>query len=205
MKIRQKINNLTFLYEVEPHIGKNNYKSRKAKYKCYCGKKFDSYITHINSGNTRSCGCLLSSNMTTHGLRASKQYVVWAGMKQRCYDKNIKQYKDWGGRGITVCEEWVNNFETFYDWCNKNGYKKGLQIDRINNDGNYEPSNCRFVTRTTNNQNRRFNKGYHKYGNKFKAQIMIDYTTFNLGIFDTKEEAICAYIKAKNKTKEKSW
>lgn len=77
----------------------------------------------------------------------------WWGMKQRCTDKKNKRYHDWGGRGITICKEW-HSLETFMDWSVKNGYKIGLQIDRIDNDGNYEPSNCRYVTASVNMANR---------------------------------------------------
>ena len=82
---------------------------------------------------------------------------MWHGIKQRCYyTKNIG-YKDYGGRGITICDEWINDFQAFYDWSILNGYKKGLQIDRIDVNGNYEPSNCRWVDKFTNANNKRSN------------------------------------------------
>lgn len=93
--------------------------------------------------------------MPKHGLRKHPLYNVWWNMKTRCYRKNYKQYKDWGGRGIRVCEKWINNFVSFYNWAIKNGHAKGLVIDRIDNNGNYEPSNCRFVTRAISGQNKR--------------------------------------------------
>lgn len=93
----------------------------------------------------------------THGMSKNKFYQVWNGIKQRCYNQNNKQYKNYGGRGIKVCDEWVNNFELFYDWALNNGYEDGLQIDRIDVNGNYEPSNCRWVDRYVNNNNRRNN------------------------------------------------
>ena len=93
-----------------------------------------------------------------HGYRARNNthplYGVWGTMKTRCYNKNRKTYKYWGGKGIIVCKEWLNNPKAFIEWCLENGYKKGLQIDRENNDGNYEPSNCRFVTAIVNVQNK---------------------------------------------------
>ena len=94
----------------------------------------------------------------THGLRAHPLCSVWSDMKTRCYNSNQKSYKHYGGRGIIVCEEWTGDFKCFYDWAIKNGYKKGLQIDRINNDGNYEPDNCRFVTTAENCRNSRQTK-----------------------------------------------
>lgn len=93
----------------------------------------------------------------THGQSKDKFYQVWNGIKQRCYNPHNKNYHNYGGRGIEVCNEWRNDFQAFYDWSISNGYKDGLQIDRINNDGNYEPSNCRWVDRFTNNNNRRNN------------------------------------------------
>lgn len=93
----------------------------------------------------------------SHGLSKDKFYQVWNGIKQRCYNPNNKNYKNYGGRGITVCKEWSDSFQAFYDWAINNGYKDGLQIDRIDVDGNYEPNNCRWVDRFTNNNNRRNN------------------------------------------------
>lgn len=86
-----------------------------------------------------------------------KLYSVWRGMKNRCSDKKSKYY---GGKGILVCDEWTNNFNKFYEWALINGYKEGLQIDRINCNGNYEPSNCRWVTPKENSNNKTNNKRY---------------------------------------------
>lgn len=89
----------------------------------------------------------------THGLRHTKIHSVWHDMKTRCYNKNCKSYKRYGERGITVCEEWRNDFKAFYDWAMANGYKEGLTIDRIDVNGNYEPKNCRFVTAKVQSRN----------------------------------------------------
>jgi len=93
-----------------------------------------------------------------HGLSEHPLYRIWGAIKDRCFNKNVKDYKDYGGRGISVCDGWVNNFQSFYDWAISNGYRRGLEIDRENNDGNYEPSNCRFVIHATNMRNRRTTK-----------------------------------------------
>ena len=82
-------------------------------------------------------------------------YHRWKGMKRRCYNKNFKQYKDYGGRGISVCEEWLYSFRNFYDWAMSHGFSEELEIDRIDNDGNYEPDNCRWVTHKVNANNRK--------------------------------------------------
>jgi len=96
-------------------------------------------------------------NIKKHGLSGHPIYQVWYGMNRRCYNKNCYSYRNYGGRGISVCDEWRNNVKIFADWAFKNGYKKELQIDRIDNYGNYEPSNCRFVTNKKNSRNRRTN------------------------------------------------
>lgn len=78
-----------------------------------------------------------------HGKKNTRLYRIWLQMKNRCFNIRTNRYKDYGGRGITVCDEWKNDFTKFYDWSILNGYQENLTIDRINNDGNYEPSNCR--------------------------------------------------------------
>lgn len=95
--------------------------------------------------------------MTTHGDSKSKLYNVWAGMKRRCYNKNQKSYKDYGAKGIRVCDEWFNSYETFKKWAETNGYNEGLEIDRINVEGNYEPNNCRWINKKQNSNNKRNN------------------------------------------------
>jgi hypothetical protein len=90
-----------------------------------------------------------------HGLRRHPIFTLWANIKSRCKNQNHPKYKDYGGRGISICNEWNDDFKTFYDWCITNGWQQGLEIDRVNNNGNYEPSNCRFVTRTQNMRNTR--------------------------------------------------
>lgn len=96
----------------------------------------------------------LKEGSYTHNLHKHKLYAVHAMIKQRCTNRNHPQFKDWGGRGITYCTEW-EDFLVFYKWATQNGYAEGLQIDREDNDGNYEPSNCRFVTPKVNMSNRR--------------------------------------------------
>lgn len=90
-----------------------------------------------------------------HGMIKSQLYAIWAHIKNRCLNPNDKGYKNYGGRGIKICAQWIESFTAFADWANKNGYEKGLEIDRINNNGNYEPLNCRFVKNIVNQRNRR--------------------------------------------------
>lgn len=128
---------------------------------CECGETTIVRSDKLKSGNTMSCGCLMSEKFSEkkvkHGLSKSPIYTVWRGMKSRCYNKNHVGYKNYGGRGIEICDEWKEDFERFYIFCVKNKWRKGLEIDRINNNGNYEPSNCRFVTPSENNKNKRNN------------------------------------------------
>lgn len=94
----------------------------------------------------------------THGFTNDPVYVVWAGMNNRCYNPNQTQFKDYGGRGISICGEWRENPRLFKEWAYQNGYQPGLDIDRKDNDGDYSPENCRFVTRLVNNNNKRNNR-----------------------------------------------
>lgn len=103
-----------------------------------------------------------------HNLRHSRIYSIWCDMKRRCYNKKRKNFKNYGGRGITVCNEWKNNFLSFYNWSIKNGYKDNLTIDRIDVNGNYEPSNCMWANKKAQNNNKRTNH-YITYSGKTKT------------------------------------
>lgn len=153
----KKYGKLNPIKECDPKkIGKQKRKTRYFLCKCDCGKFKEVSFSHLNSGKTKSCGCSKTNkHFIKHGLTNHKLYGVWSSMKQRCYDENKDRYKDWGGRGIKVCSIWKIDFLSFYNWAVNNGYYDGLQIDRIDNNGNYSPKNCHFVTAKENAKNRR--------------------------------------------------
>ena len=129
------------------------------KCKCDCGNEITARSNNLRRKLTQSCGCIRnktsSENNKKHGMHGTNLYNRWKSMKGRCNDKNNPVY---GGKGITVCEEWKNDFEAFYKWSIENGYSPELQIDRIDGNGNYEPNNCRWVTVKVNMENRESTK-----------------------------------------------
>lgn len=110
----------------------------------------------LTNGHTRSCGCLKNEAQRTHGKSKTRLYKIWSGMKQRCKNTKTPFYKDYGGRGISFCEEWMA-FENFEKWATQNGYTDKLTLDRIDVNGNYEPSNCRWATKKDQSNNTRIN------------------------------------------------
>lgn len=116
----------------------------------------------MRSGHTKSCGCFnrdaAGERGTTHGLYKHRLYAIWGSMKSRCLNQKKHNYHHYGGRGITVCPEWLDDAAVFIEWAEANGAAPGLQIDRIDNDGGYSPDNCRFVTPKENMNNRRCSK-----------------------------------------------
>jgi hypothetical protein len=202
------IEDLRCIYPTETSRQKAHY----AIYECpYCGKHFKAQTRSVKDGKTKSCGCLKKTTLLTHGLSKHRLYDVWIAMRRRCYDKKFISYKYYGGQGITVCDEWRNDFMAFYNWSMANGYEKVLQIDRIDSYGNYCPDNCRWITQTQNNQNKKLKvnntSGYTGVvkshgGPRWQAQIKWNKGQYSLGCYETREEAALAYNEfvIKNKT-----
>lgn len=132
--------------------------------KCDCGKLVVVNASKLKSKHTQSCGCLQKERTSiakkTHGMSDSRLHRIWAGMKRRCYNKNDASYENYGGRGIIICDEWKDSFESFYQWAIQSGYSDRLSIDRINVDGNYEPSNCRWADKITQMNNTTLNRTF---------------------------------------------
>jgi len=179
---------------------KSKRKARFGIYKCpVCKKLFETQTYSVRSNTSTKCK---KCARTIHGGEKTKLYYVWASMKNRCYCSTFRQFKDYGGRGITVCKEWIK-FENFLKWANDNGYNEKLTVDRIDNDGNYTPDNCRWTTRKIqarntrplrlNNTSRFRGVSFSNARQRWLAQIMINYKGKFLGYFDYPWTAAYAY------------
>ena len=175
--------------------GRNYYKCQ-----CDCGNECVTQKGHLTNGCTKSCGCLAKEKRQygniKHGLGRTRIHKIYRGILDRCYNKNTTSYIRYGGRGITVCEEWrgENGFINFYNWAMGNGYSDSLSIDRIDNSGNYEPSNCRWTTLKEQLNNTRKNKYYDYNGEKLTLSQIAE--KYNLSL-----STLCHRLKKYNNIK----
>lgn len=148
-------------YKILEEVDPRNY-HRRFLCECICGNKRVKFLIDLKSGHNKSCGCYQKKfpNRKTHGLRKSSVYNSWSNMKQRCLNPKSTRFENWGGRGITICTRWLS-FENFYADMGEKPSPK-YEIDRIDNNGNYEPGNCRWVLPKENSSNRRKRKSNKK-------------------------------------------
>jgi hypothetical protein len=182
----------------------NNAKHRKVKAKCDCGKIKDYHLGNLKRGLTLSCGCYnisvtkdriakglwVKKSISTHGLIKHPLYGVWAGMKDRCNNKNCKYYHRYGGRGVRICDEWASDFKVFYDWAMANGWEQGLEIDKDIKAKElgvdpllYSPEMCCFVTEKINCRNRESNVFYEYNGMSKTIPEWAEVLGFNKDVF----------------------
>ena len=197
-------------------IGKEN---KKVKWlcKCDCGNECTAFTTDLKSGKKKSCGCLKKERTIeaskTHGLSKERIHKEWRGILHRCKNPSASHYENYGGRGITVCDEWKEDFMAFYEWSMQNGYADNLTLDRKDNDKGYSPDNCRWVTHMENCHNR----GVRKDSSTgcagvtirelasgkiwYRVHITTDYKRVYVGKYESLDEA----IKARKEAEKKYW
>lgn len=178
--IGKKYGRLTVIKVIKPKKG-----DTKWRCKCDCGKEYTGKAKYIKSGGIISCGCI-AKELQKNGVVHKRIYGIWAGMIDRCYNPHNANYKNYGGRGIKICEEWRNNARKFIDWAYMNGYDENAKkydctIDRIDVNGNYEPNNCRWVDMKVQANNRRESKRIKKY-NIFGKEMTLKEINLKYGI-----------------------
>lgn len=212
--IGKKFGRFTILKRVKNATG-----SRRSRWLCLC-ECGNNHITTgelLRNGGSKSCGCLKieagykkGKEKFKHGHTIggrTKEYSIWKGIRSRCFNKNSKAYPNYGGRGIIICDKWKNDFKAFLGDMGRIPKDKS-SIDRINNNGNYEPGNCRWSTPLEQNRNKRLSKlnksgvsgvTWYKLRSQWVSKLYIQDKRIHLGYFDRKEDAIQAKKEAEKK------
>jgi len=187
-----------FLKIISPYFEKTKYKHWKHLCICKCGKKTVQAGVHLSTGAVVSCGCFKDENTSNrlrkHGGTGTRTYSIWKGIKQRCLNKKEPAYKNYGGRGITICSEWANNYEKFLS--DMGAAPKGMSIDRIDNDKGYFKENCRWADDYMQARNRRKKRGGSLPvgvrllpSGRYASHICANYKSYYLGSFDALSDA----------------
>lgn len=224
VKTKEDLTGQTFgrwlvLGQAEDYIDKNGTHHAMWHCKCSCENKTERDVdqSNLKTGTSQSCGCLhremMSEKFSTHKMTSSRLYLIWKGMKARCYIKSHNHYDIYGARGITVCDEWINDFQAFYDWAIQNGYNENAlrnecMLERKDVNGDYSPENCCWANATVQciNQNlRKDNKtgikgvNWDKKSNKWQAQLQINKKKVLNKYFDNFDDAVKARREAELK------
>lgn len=206
-RINQRYGSLVVVERAE------NTRDNKAAWvcKCDCGNTIVVPASQLARGQKHSCGCLYGGKpLIYRRTHKNKLYNQWSGMIYRCTHEAASHYERYGERGVSVCQEWIDSFEAFADWSIANGYKETLEIDRIDNNGNYSQENCRWVSHMENSRNRNTRKTsksgvsgviFRKDINKWRVTICANYKRINIGNYDTFEDA----VSARKKAEEEYW
>lgn len=185
-----------------------NNKENKAMWlcECDCGNTVVVPASQLANGQKYSCGCLYKGKPILYRrTHKNKLYNQWSGMIYRCTHESASHYERYGERGVSVCKEWIDSFESFADWSIANGYSDTLEIDRIDNNGNYSPDNCRWVSHMENSRNRNTRKTsksgvagvmFREDIQKWRVSIGVNYKRINIGNFDSFDDAVAARKKA---------
>ncbi len=202
----EQIGSCAYLHDVERLKLPCGQTKRKARFKCSCGVEFNAIIDIVKRGQTKSCGCLVGKNIRLrnnyHGLSDHILFKKWQSMKRRCYIKGTDGYHFYGGRGIKVCDEWLNDVKSYYDYMISlpNAMYDGYTVDRIRNNEGYKPGNVRWATQKQQANNRRIRKD-NKSGyagvwlnpkGRYVSHIGYDGNKITIGRFDSIKEAVTA-------------
>ena len=157
--------------QVKEFVGLNKFHKALWRCECDCGNEVVALAACLKNRHTQSCGCLhdeiVKVNCKTHGLRHHPLYQCWLNMKDRILNPNNSHYRNYGGRGIDICDEWKHDFKAFYDWAISNGWQKGLTIERLDVNGWYSPANCTWIPFSLQARNKSNNIVVYNNGERY--------------------------------------